>query len=388
MGGPSFNLRHLRAFAKTFELGTLLAASRAVHITQPALTQGLSRLEDQIGQKLFERERDGMKPTAAAALLYPRVMRALGFIRSNRVSQAQLRAFTALARTGSYAEASADTGLARASLHRSVSDLEIAIHQTLVERRGRAVELTRAGQAIARRFNLALSELSAAADELQSLNGEARGRVSIGAMPLCRARVLPAAIVDFRSRFPNAHLKVAEGSHVELIDPLRDGELDFLIGALRDPPPGPDLVQAPLFEDKPVVLARKDHPLPAGNRSLELSALAEFDWCIPGRGVPLRESWEAMFADAGHAAPRVRIECGSVIAIRQILIGTDCLTILSPDQVAVELEAGWLKIVAAAPSSLVRRIGVTYREGWRPTALQQNFLDTLRAVCAGAPEFV
>lgn len=387
MDNSSFNLRHLRAFAKTFELGTLLAASRAVNITQPALTQGLSRLEDQIGHKLFERQHDGMKPTSAAVLLYPRVTNALGFIRSSRVSQAQVRAFTALARAGSYAEASAETGLARASLHRAVSDLEIALDQTLVERRGRAIELTRSGRIIARRYKLAQSELAAAADELKSLHGVAQGRVSIGAMPLCRARVLPTAIVKFQSRIPSAHLRVAEGSHVELVEPLRDGELDFLIGALRDPPPGPDLIQTPLFDDHPVILARKDHPLPAGNGPPKLEVLAKFDWCIPGRGVPLRESWEAMFSDAGLASPRVQIECGSVIAIRQILIGTDCLTILSPDQVAVELEAGWLKIVASAPGSLTRRIGITCREGWRPTALQQSFLDTLRATCADTQEF-
>lgn len=381
MGTTYFNLRHLRAFAKTYELGTLLAASRAVHITQPALTQGLSRLEDKIGQKLFERESDGMKPTEAAGLLYPRVIRALGFIRSNRLSQAQLRAFTALARTGSYAEASLETGLARASLHRAVSDLEIALDQRLVERRGRAIELTRSGRTIARRYNLALSELAAAVDELQSLNGVARGRLSIGAMPLCRARVLPAAIIDFQSRFPAARVKVAEGSHVELIEPLRDGELDFLIGALRDPPPGADLVQTPLFDDQPVVLARKDHPLLAGRNPPDLETLARFDWCIPGRGVPLRESWQTMFADAGLAAPRIQIECGSVITIRQILIGTDYLTLLSPDQVAVELEAGWLKIVSSTPLSLIRRIGVTHREGWRPTALQKSFLETLSKIC-------
>ena len=89
-----FNLRHLRAFVKTFELGTLLAASRAVHISQPALTQGLVRLEDQLNVRLFDRQSDGMVPTQAGHLLAPRAAAALELIRSPKVTHAQVQLST------------------------------------------------------------------------------------------------------------------------------------------------------------------------------------------------------------------------------------------------------------------------------------------------------
>ena len=377
-----FNLRHLRAFVKTYELGTLLAAAKAIHITQPALTQGLSRLEDTVGAKLFLRQSDGMRPTGAAELLYPRAREALELIRSKRVTQAQTYAFASLAREGSYADASAATGLARASIHRAVADLELSLSAKLVSRKGRGIELTASGKQIARRFNLAHREMCAAKDEIDALKGVDRGQISIGAMPLCRARVLPSTIVSFRKTHPNARIFVAEGSHVELVEPLRDGELEFLIGALREPPPGPDLVQTALFRDRPVILARKEHPIHFLAEPTCIEALANYEWCIPQKGVPLRERWEDMFRRAGIAAPEVTIECGSVITIRQILMGSDCLTILSPDQVAVELEAGWLSVVGEAPAELVRTIGITHREGWRPTSLQSDFITNLRMTCA------
>ncbi len=381
MASVQWNLRHLRAFVKTYELGTILAASKAVHISQPAVTQGLVRLEDQLGTSLFERHPDGMHPTEAAHLLQPRAKTALELIRSKRVSQAQIRAFTALAREGSYVEASNTTGLARASLHRAVADLELALSQSLVLRRGRGIELTQTGRTTARRYRLALAELMAAGEEIKSLLGEASGRVTIGAMPLCRARVLPESIVRFQETHADSEISIAEGSHVELVEPLRDGELDFLVGALRDPAPGPDLVQLPLFQDRPVFLARSGHPLPARRDAIDLRDLSEFEWCIPQRGVPLRDRWQDLFEALGPNTPNVKVECGSVIAIRQILMKTDCLTILSPDQVAVELEAGWLKIVGLAPESLTRTIGLTHRENWRPTHLQDAYISTLKQVC-------
>ncbi|HEX9857171.1 MAG TPA: LysR family transcriptional regulator, partial [Paracoccaceae bacterium] len=179
MGALDFNLRHLRAFAKTYELGTLLAAARAVNITQPALTQGLARLEDQFDARLFERQSDGMHPAEAGHLLYPRVITALELIRSTRVTHTQMHAFMALAKEGSYAEASTATGLARASLHRAVADLELALSQKLLRRRGRGLELTPIGRTTARRFSLAQAELSAALEELSALKGDVTGRVVV-----------------------------------------------------------------------------------------------------------------------------------------------------------------------------------------------------------------
>jgi LysR family transcriptional regulator, regulator for genes of the gallate degradation pathway len=86
-----------------------------------------------------------------------------------------------------------------------------------------------------------------------------------------------------------------------------------------------------------------------------------------------------MFEQAGLTPPDVVIECGSVMMIRQILIGSDFLTLLSPDQVAVELEAGWLQKVYDASPAIMRTIGITTRASWKPTVKQQAFLDQLIA---------
>jgi DNA-binding transcriptional LysR family regulator len=261
-----------------------------------------------------------------------------------------------------------------------VSDLEKALEISLVIRKGRGLELTTIGKAMARRYNLAEVELNAGMDEINTLTKNGAGRISVGAMPLSRARILPDSIVQFIEEYPNADISVAEGSHIELIEPLRDGELDFLIGALRDPAPGRDLVQIPLFDDCPVVLGRAGHPL-TQCESPDLAQLSEYDWCIPQKGVPLRDRWEAMYVKDNLPIPRVAVECGSGLAIRQILMRTDFLTLLSPDQVAVELEAGWLSIIAHIPDTLTRTIGLTYREDWHPTQLQKTFLEVLKTSC-------
>lgn len=372
------NLRHLRAAAAIARLGSVSAAAQAVSITQPAITQGLAKLEAQLGAMLFERQPDGMAPTAVTELFAPRIERALAHVRSARVTMAQMRALLALAEAGSYPAASAITGLAQPTLHRALADLSIALRRPMVVRRGKGIGFTDAGRRTVRHFRLARAELEAGLTEVEGLKGREIGRISIGAMPLARARVLPAAVAAYHAHHPDVRIAISEGAFGELIEPLRDGELDLMLGALRDPSPGADIEQQPLFADRPVILARKGHPL--SGSTPDMAKLAGYSWVVPPPGTPLHTQWSSMFAAAGLALPPVPIECGSVITIRQLLIATDFLTMLSPDQVAVELEAGWLEIVADAPAGLSRTIGISTRAGWQPTRLQAEFIGQLRTV--------
>ena len=183
-------------------------------------------------------------------------------------------------------------------------------------------------------------------------------------------------------------IAIAEGARAELVEPLRNGQIDLMIGALREPLVEPDLVQTALFADEPVVVARPDHPLAghpsAGNlpvgRGPELQDLARYSWILPARGAPLRDSLDGMFAEAGLDPPAVPVESGSVMTIRQVLIDSDFLTLVSPDQVAVELEARWLTSLGTLPRPFHRVIGVTTRASWRPTAVQAEFMADLLAV--------
>ncbi|MCX9147391.1 LysR family transcriptional regulator [Erythrobacter sp. WG] len=369
------NVRHFAALAATVRHGSLSRAARAVNLSQPALTQAINGLEASLGVALFARGPQGMAPTEPALLLAPRAEAAIAHIGSPRVTGTQLRAFLAVVRAGSYAAAAEATGIAPASLHRAVADLSVALGQRLIDRRGRSLALTPAGERRARGFGLAMAELRAGLAEVAAWQGKAGERIAIGAMPLSRARWLPEAIARFAAAHPQVDIAVHEGSFAELVGPLRDGDIDMTLGALREDTLAPDLTQTAVFEDRPALIMRAGHPLLAqqGDRT---EALFAYPWLMPARETPLRRQWEQMVRALGREVPHVRIECGSVIMIRQLLLAGDGLTLLSPDQVAVELASGVLS--ALPPPVPVRRtIGITTRTDWRPTRAQAAFLALL-----------
>jgi len=385
------NLRHLRALSAVVARGSLNAAAEAVSLSQPALTQGLGKLERQLGVALFDRRPDGASPTPAGLVMAERSERAFahlaaagrslgrgarGFARPEQLMTAtQLHAFQQLADAGSFVGAAARSGLSQPALHRAVRDLEQICAVVLAERRGRGVALTEAGRRLARGVRLAASEIAAGVSE--ALGDDAPGgRIVIGAMPLSRALVLPHAIARFVAANPGVTVDVIEGSWRELIEPLRDGVIDVMIGAVRDePPPGFD--QAPLFSDRLAVVARAGHPL--AGRPVTRADLAAFPWIVGSAGTPLRAQWVNLFADA--AKPAAPIECGSVMVIRGVLIDSDFLTLLSPDQIALEIASSVLTLIDAEVPNGERRIGVTTRAGWRPTRSQAAMLTEIdRAV--------
>ena len=370
-----FNLRHYAALAATVRHGSLTRAAKAVNLTQPALTQAIKRLEEDLGCALFDRRPDGMTPTQPGLLLARRADVVIGHIGSTRVTGTQFNAFLELARAGSYAVAAANLQLSSASLHRAVSGLSEALGQTLVERRGRGIMLTSAGQRLARRFGLAKAELRAGLAEVAQWKGEAEGQIAIGAMPLSRARWLPEAIDHFHRRHPSVDIQIIEGSYAELCGPLRDGDIDMMLGALRKD--AADLVQEPVFEDRPAIIMRADHVLRARSEPLNAKALREHPWILPGRSTPLRTYWEEMLRSLDVEPPHVAIECGSVLTIRELLLSSDALTLLSTDQLRVEIEGGLLAW-RSPPVPVTRMIGITTRAGWRPTRAQAACLAELK----------
>lgn len=381
------NLRHLRALLAIREHGGITAAADAVSLSQPALTQGLAKLERQFGYTLFERRSGGMIATPMGEIVIDRAQAALEhlsvgakglsavFLHPERLmTMTQLRAFLALAEAGSFASAAQGTGLSQTAVHRAVGDLEQMIGGKLVERRGRVVWLNPAGKRLARGTRLAVAEISAAIADLGLDSGSGSELIAFGALPLSRPYLVPAAMGRLTREEPRAAFKVLEGSWRELVEPLRDGVIDMIVGALR-PYEIADLYQMPLVEDRLVIAAGSGHPL-AQVAAPTMMQLAAYPWIVAPANSPLREQWQQLFAD--QPQPATPIECGSVMIIGRLLTEGHFLTLLSPDQVALQIRSGLLTQIGPPLETSRRLVGITTRRSWRPTAIQRRFLDLVK----------
>ena len=397
MNPADLNLRHMRAFCAVARSGSISAAAANVHLSQPAITQGLAKLERLLQVTLFARSSTGMTAAEAGLLLLKRAQRALdlieagarlchsggerrgkGFPRFDQlVTSAQLRAFLAVSECGNFSLAARSIGVSQPSLHRLARDLERLSGVPLFTKVTQGVELTQPALHLARHARLAFAELQQAFEELDATRGIDSARIMVGALPLPRTAILPSAInALFRIR-PDVQVGVVDGPYDDLLHGLRHGELDMIVGALRIPPPIDDVVQEALFQDRLAVICRNGHPL-GGRPSLSVRDLADYPWVIPRRGPPTREHFDALFREAGLDPPRGLVESSSLILIRGLLLGSDRLTLVSAHQIQHEERMGTLQRLPIDLDHTARPIGTTVRRGWHPTATQLLFLDLLR----------
>ncbi|HEV7776616.1 MAG TPA: LysR family transcriptional regulator [Luteibacter sp.] len=387
----SLNLRHLDALTAIGRAGSMSAAARLVSLSQPALAQAIGKVERLLGERLFERQPNGMVPTEAGRLMIIRIERALRYLTQGirlvrrsarlapathierRVTMAQLRALIAVEGTSSYALAAEQTGLSQPAVHRAVRDLQQFLGTTLLVRVGRAVRPTDVANRFVRFARLMLSELRTGMDEIGAHDAARGGRIRLGTLPMARAMFLPELLGRFATAHLAASVEVVEAPYGELLDALRQGDLDLLIGAQRDPSLMKDVVQEGLFDDEPVIVGHSMHPL-RDTRQLSLADLLRYPWVIPSRGVPMRANWERMFRNHGVEPPKLRIECGSVLITRGLMLRGNWLTLMSRDQFLFERSAGALIEIGAPGEVLRRRIALTRRSDWRPTPLQADFV--------------
>lgn len=398
MKRDDLNLRHLRAFCEVAACGSISAASQRVYLSQPAITQAIAKLESVLNTSLFVRSSTGMLPTETGRLLARRTRRALslagagaqdaqgstgsrkgkGFTQFDKlVTAAQLRALIAVAEAGNFSLAARNVGVSQPSLHRLARDLERLSGVELFIRTARGIGLTQAAEILARHARLAFAELQQGFEELDAVRGIDSARIHIGSLPLARTAILPRAINALARIRPDARVRVVDGSYDGLLHDLRHGEVDLLIGALREPVPIDDVVQTPLFNDRLAIVGRRGHPL-VGRRKVSVRDLARFPWVVPRTGPPTRAHFEALFADAGMAAPASLVEASSLILIRGLLMESDRLSLISAHQVQQEVLHGMLARLSFDLEHTSRPIGITVRRDWQPTATQALFLELLK----------
>ena len=155
--------------------------------------------------------------------------------------------------------------------------------------------------------------------------------VVVGTPPLARSHLLPSAINALAETNPEVRVSVADGRYDDLLHGLRNGDLDVLVGALRDPSPVDDVFQAPLLDDPFAVVKRRDDPLASKNR-ISPARLASYPRIIARHGTPTCTRFEELFDAHTGLCPTSIVESSSLVLIRGVLLNSDRLTILSARQ--------------------------------------------------------
>lgn len=224
----------------------------------------------------------------------------------------------AIAEEGSFTAAALSLGYTQPAVSQMVRRLEQRTGTALVERVGRSVRLTEAGEVLARHAGPVLKALDAAEEEVAAIAGLRAGRVRLMAFPSSSATLVPRALALVKQRYPAVKVTFTEAEPPESLAALRAGECDLAVAFAYE---GTDLGRGEedlelfsihkLMDDEVRLALPRTHPL-ATRTEVDLSDLADESWiagCPRCRGHLLQ-----MCHDEGFN-PNVAFETEDYVAV-------------------------------------------------------------------------
>ena len=141
----------------------------------------------------------------------------------------ELEAFVQVAVHGSFTRAAEILNTNQPALSRLVRHLEAELRQTLLVRNGRGAVPTQAGEVLLVHCNEILQHVQRARDAMQTLQGPARQKFTLGLVPHIAKFAILSLVRDMRVQFPGAAITVVEGASHVLLESLLMDRIDAAI---------------------------------------------------------------------------------------------------------------------------------------------------------------
>jgi LysR family pca operon transcriptional activator len=298
-----------------------------------------------------------------------------------RLKLAQLRLADALDAHGSLLKAGAALGLTQPALSRGLRELEEVVGDRLFERHARGVRPTQAGIVLIRLARRILAELRRAEEELEGLGAAEGGSVAIGVLPVAAVGVLPGALIRLRQTHPTLRLRLEQGRTEELLPMLAARELDLVVGRLYTPAVPDGFARQALWEEPISILARAGNGLLAEAGPVTAETLAAHELVLPTVSQRVGQEIDQVLALLG--LPRdVPLRSSSYGFIREMLLATDCISIMPRSMMVGDLLRGTLKVVPLPMPAPPRPAGIILPAEPPPSPAAEAFIAALQGFAA------
>ena len=263
------------------------------------------------------------------------------------------------------------------AVSQQISLLEQEVGIKLIERRGRGVELTIAGQKLVHRAERILSEIESARADIAELKQVIVGELRVAAFPSVAAAVIPGTVRALMAEHPQLTILFDEMEPEQSLAALRSWQTDVALIDDLNVPPGaldPNVETIPLMEDVFNVMVGLEHPL-AETPCVTLDELRDERWVMDTAS----SNYTRMLTGACQAAgftPRIVARCNGFEVTVAMIRESVAIAILPGLRASHDLEDVW---VCRLQPEIRRRISVAFRKGEKRSPALQAFLTGVQS---------
>ena len=290
----------------------------------------------------------------------------------------QLQTFLEVARTGNLTQTARELGASQPTVSLQIKALGQLLGTPLLERNGRGVRLTPAGEALRRYAREVLDGLRTLKEHVQALNGGGAGSFALGASATTGGYILPPILSRFRDRFPQVEIQLQVDSPEHLFRDLLADVLDLVFSVGVRPPSG--VTVEPICDEELVIVVSPHHPL-ARRRHVTSGDLSRQSLVTSLPGALFRELVEEKLREAG-ITPRVTIEARHPEAMKKLVEHNMGYSLLFRPSVADELKSRRLAALRLHGPPIMGQLILAFRRERISSPLVQQFVQFVRAELA------
>ena len=290
----------------------------------------------------------------------------------------QLAAFCAVVERRSFSQAADQLGVTQPAVSLQIRSLEKRLGLQLLDRSGRRVEPTEAGNRLYRSAQRLLAmEEQLLADLGDDAEGDLSGRLEIGASTGPGGTVMPVVLAEFQHLHPGVHVALVVSDTQHVVEQVARREIELgVVGASRR---HRGVVFEPFFHDEVVLAVPRGHRF--AGRTVTLDELRVEPLVLMQEGAGVRQVIEEELRAAGLRLRDldVRLELGLQESARSAVVSGHGVTFISRSAIETDLAAGTVDIGRVEGLTPSREISLVRSAGRAETRVAQEFVEFARS---------
>jgi DNA-binding transcriptional LysR family regulator len=285
----------------------------------------------------------------------------------------QLRTFLEVAKQGSFSRAGQKVFRSQSAVSAQIRQIESEYGERLLDRSGKTVRLTPAGE-VFREY--AQSMLSLRDESLRAVadhGNDPRGVLALGANEATCLYVLPTVFAEYLRLYPSVQVSIYRNFSHKILERLDSGAID--VGIVTLPVKMPMLKVRTIFRDRLVLMVSADNPL-AQHDKVPISMVVEQPLILPRTGFT-RRIMDKLFRPYREKL-HVRMELPSIGMIKSFVAAGLGVSLISESFARDEVQSGKVKLIALKDNELSRELGLAYRRNRSLPRAAEVFIELLQ----------
>ena len=285
----------------------------------------------------------------------------------------QLRTFLEVAKQGSFSRAGQKVFRSQSAVSAQIRQIESEYGERLLDRSGKTVRLTPAGEVFREYAQGMLSLRDESLRAVADHGNDPRGVLALGANEATCLYVLPNVFAEYLRLYPSVQVSIYRNFSHKILERLDSGAID--VGIVTLPVKMPMLKVRTIFRDRLVLMVSTDNPL-AQHDKVPISMVVEQPLILPRTGFT-RRIMDKLFRPYREKL-HVRMELPSIGMIKSFVAAGLGVSLISESFARDEVQSGKVKLIALKDNELSRELGLAYRRNRSLPRAAEVFIELLQ----------